>query len=133
MQIKTNITEEREVDIEIPFFRKDQNSSCISLLAVLNEATVTTIFQAALRTNVTVDHPKNYSSDIVNAYSKWEPITELEFLAAHTTALKSMSLIPELVKDDLKEVSVFDNVPENIKEHWQDKDDFDYGLLNITD
>ncbi len=38
MKLKTTISEEREIDIELPFFRKDPTlSSILKLFAVLDE------------------------------------------------------------------------------------------------
>lgn len=97
MKAITTVTEQREIDLQIPFFRRDQNSCCLYIVAVLDEKTEVTIFQGGGRTNVSVDEINTYPTSIaVNAYLNWEPMTEEQFLHVHSEALKSMSLEPSL-------------------------------------
>lgn len=93
MKIKTNITEEREVDIEIPFFRKD-DSICLKMLAVINENTVISIFDGGDRTVLVADTVGSNKREILEAYTTWKEIPEDEFLQKHAATLKSLSLFP---------------------------------------
>lgn len=116
MKLKTTISEEREIDIELPFFRKDPTlSSILKLFAVLDEKTVVTVFNGCGRTAVTVDDTSGSNRDLLEAYQTWLPISEDEFLTIHKTALKSLSLTPilceidqeiedELNRDDIKDI-----------------------------
>jgi hypothetical protein len=100
MKIKTKVTEEREFDIELPFFRKDPESSCIKYLAVLDEKTVIYLFDSDERTSLSVDIIDRNIRDISDAYNKWAIVSEEEFLQAHETALKNLSLRPVLCEID---------------------------------
>ena len=117
MKLKTTISEEREINIELPFFRKQDNlSNILKLFAVLDEKTVVTVFNGCGRTAVTVDDTSGSNRDLLEAYQTWLPISEDEFLTLHQTALKSLSLTPVLCeidreieqelsqKDDLKNI-----------------------------
>lgn len=97
MKITTTVTQEREMDINLPFFRKDNRSNCLSLYAVLDEKTEITIFQGGARYNISTDDPKRYTKEMVEKYLSWEEITEEEFLHVHAEMLKSLSLQPQLV------------------------------------
>lgn len=101
MKLKTTISEEREIDIELPFFRKDPTlSSILKLFAVLDEKTVVTVFNGCGRTAVTVDDTSGSNRDLLEAYQTWLPISEDEFLTLHKSALKSLSLTPVLCEID---------------------------------
>jgi len=119
MKIKTNITEEGEVDIELPFFRKDESFVSDRYLAVLDEKTQVSIFSNELLINIAIDEPSESNSKIYEAYAKWKPISEAEFLAIHEKTLQSLSLRPQLSAlekeieqemkdhDDLKDINAF--------------------------
>lgn len=98
MKIKTTVTQERELDIQLPFFRRDKNSTCLKLFAVINEKTVISVFDGAGRTSVYVDAFESSTYDIADKYQNWQPITEQQFLMAHSEALKSLSLEPQLIQ-----------------------------------
>lgn len=102
MKIKTNITDEREVDITLPMFKKEQRvfeGQSHNYFAVLPDGTVIDIFDSGdllLIKHWTADRLAN---DIINRL-KWEDITEGEFLSAHKSALESLSLEPQLCETD---------------------------------
>ena len=115
MKIKTKITEEREMDVELPFFRKDPTSSCIKYMAAINEKTIIHLFDSDERTSLSVDIIEREGRDVSEAYNKWTIVSEEEFLQAHESALKSLSLTPvlceidqeiedELNRDDIKDI-----------------------------
>lgn len=98
MKIKTTVIEEKEIDIQIPFFRKDHTSPCLKLYAVLDSNTVVTVFQGGDRTSISNDAlEERLNEDIAQAYAKWQPITEDEFFTHFNEAMKSLSLQPQLV------------------------------------
>lgn len=115
MKILTKITEEREIDIELPFFRKDPQSSCIKYLAVLDEKTIISLFDSDERTSLSVDIIEREGKDVYEAYRKWTVVSEEEFLQAHETALKSLSLRPELCEID-REIELEINSKDDIKD-----------------
>lgn len=97
MKVKTTVTLEREIDIHIPFFRRDLTSSCIWLFAVLDDRTVVSIFRGGERVAISNDALNKFSdNDIADKYQNWSPISEKYFLTAHADALKSLSLEPQL-------------------------------------
>jgi hypothetical protein len=100
MKIKTSITQEREIEVDLPFFRKDPNSSCTKYIAAINEKTIISLFDSDERTSLSVDIIERESRDISEAYNKWAIVSEEEFLQAHETALKSLSLRPVLCEID---------------------------------
>lgn len=109
MKLKTKVTKETEVDIEIPFFRKDAESSGLSYLAVIEETHVVTFYdnEQSGHTIVTTSPQWVKESDILHAYYNWKPVSEEEFLTAHENALKSLSLKPMLSdSNDLKGINI---------------------------
>lgn len=118
MKIKTNITETREVDIELPVFRKEIGYGSTSYLAVIEASHVHTIYsnKEAGHTTVTTCEFWIKETDVVKAVNTWEEVTEEEFLEAHETALKSLSLRPVLceidreIEDELNNKNDIENV-----------------------
>lgn len=116
MKIKTSITEQIEMDITLPFFRKDNSYSSEKYIAVLDEKTQITVFHNELRSHISLDVPSTNDSDLAKAYKTWEEVSEGEFLAFHEKILKSLSLTPQLCEkeftqefkdhDDLKDVNI---------------------------
>jgi hypothetical protein len=120
MKIKTKIIEEREANIELPIFRKEFGFGSTSYIAIIEESHVISIYdnKESGHTTVTVAPFWIKESDVFTALTNWQEITEEEFLEAHETALKSLSLRPELSevdreiekelaeKDDLKDINI---------------------------
>lgn len=96
MTIKTTVKQEKEIEIELPFFRNNSGSNCIHLYAVLDEKTVITVFHGAGRTAVSIDVVDGREGSVAEIYQNWSPITEQEFLMFHAECLKQMSLEPQL-------------------------------------
>lgn len=94
MTIKTTVTQEREVDIDLPFFRRDNTSSCLWVFAILNDHTAVSIFDGGGRTCVSVEPLNPSRNEVADKYLNWDPITEEQFLKFHSDALKSLSLEP---------------------------------------
>jgi len=118
MKIKTNITEEREAEVQLPFFRKDNSFLSDKYIAVLDEKTQVSIFFNDYRTSIAIEIPSTEDAELYRAYTKWQHVGEEEFLAIHEKTLQSMSLTPQLSElekeieqemkdhDDLKNINI---------------------------
>ena len=83
MKLKTNITEEREIDIQLPIFRKVINSTAsVEYLAVIEESHVISIYdnQDSKHTRISVTPMWLSTGDVLTALNKWQEIDEYEFL-----------------------------------------------------
>lgn len=91
----------RNFQIEIPSYYKNACSSWTDYRAILDEKTYCEVSEGDWRTYVqNCDLMQNNKSQLSEAASSWERITEQEFLTAYNRALHSMSLTPELVNNE---------------------------------
>ena len=116
MKIKTKIIEERETEIELPIFRKEFGFGSTSYIAMIEETHVISIYdnKESGHTTLTIAPFWVKESDVFTALQKWEDISEQEFLQAHESALKSLSLRPELCEVD-REIELELNSKDDIK------------------
>jgi hypothetical protein len=98
MKIETTQTNKQEIEIPVPSFYKDAGCSetINHMRGIIDNKTVADVWESPQRTNVSNGDTNLYSSEIVEAFLKWKPVTELEFMTAYNRALHSMSLTPEL-------------------------------------
>lgn len=97
MTIKITKTTEKNIDIKLPFFRRDPDSMGVSLFAVLDENTAINLYRSDHRTCIENDEIKDrgwIEKNVAERFQTWEPITEQEFMTAYSDALKSLSLEP---------------------------------------
>lgn len=108
MKIKTTKSEDVEIDVTLPFFRKNPNFISDNYIGVLDEKTMVYMFTNEASTNVAHRLVEDNKKEIVEAFTNWTPISEEEFLSIHAKLLKSLSLIPELMinMDDLKDINI---------------------------
>lgn len=102
MKLKTNYTEEREVEIVLPFFRMQKSSydnGWIEYRGVLPDETYVNIFTTTDHSTIRHIKAERAESEIMNSYKQWPEISESEFLEAHQKSLDSLSLVPKLVND----------------------------------
>lgn len=118
MKIKTSITQEREIEITLPIFRKQINTASIEYIGVIEESHGIKMYinEDAGHTQISVTPMWLLKSDVVKAVNDWQEVDEYEFLQAHEDALQSLSLAPKLSivdqeiekelsqKDDLKNI-----------------------------
>jgi len=112
IKITTKQTSEHEIEITLPFFRKQVTSASIfEYIAMLSEGWVHKAFSSDSSQSVTVRPLSTEKEDVIRAYNedcKWEPISEEEFLTAYNDIISSLSLKPTLVyavsADDLKDI-----------------------------
>lgn len=105
MKIKTIVTEIKELDIELPFFKKSITSTIQQYIAVMPDETLIDLFVSDTLTILKHCVIVGKERDLIAA-TKWADMTEDEFLAAHANALKNLSLVPVLQydPDDLKDI-----------------------------
>lgn len=101
MKIKTSITQSTEVEVTLPFFRKyTESDGWTYIIGIFNESQSVKITTYRLKyTNITHTEPMHISSEIPKAM-EWEEISEEQFLEEHETALRSLSLVPQLTETD---------------------------------
>lgn len=115
MKFKTTQQKETELDIPIPSFYKEpdpHNLRIVQICALLDKFTFCSVWESDKRTCVENRIPDINNIELTNAFLNWERITEEEFLTIYDRAITSMSLTPQLIKenkqpvceDDLKEV-----------------------------
>lgn len=110
MQLKTNITTERIIDIKLPVFWKEPPQEWAKgrseYLAILDEKTCVSFYISDNYTTITHCLPETRDIAVMKAHLTWDKVTEEEFLAAHKEALKSLSLEPIFFDyaNDLKDV-----------------------------
>ena len=104
MKILTTITEDREIEIDLPFLKKHITSTIQQYIAVMPDET---LIDLSVSDNLTIlKHARveGKERDLLAAM-KWVDMTEDEFLAIHATALKNLSLVPVLHDpDDIKDI-----------------------------
>jgi hypothetical protein len=102
MKLKTNITEEREIDITLPIFRKEDYNGCLSYIAVIEESHAIKLYinDKAGHVQVLLTPMWLMTTDVMKAVQSWQEVTEEEFLNAHDKALQSLSLAPVLCEID---------------------------------
>lgn len=93
----TSVTSRQQIEIELPFFRRDHTSPCVKLLGAINENTVVAIFDGGGHSSVSTSTFEGTKREAVDSYMNWEVISEEEFLHVHAEMLKSLSLQPQLV------------------------------------
>lgn len=115
--MKLKATFERELDVELPVFFREDFLGTSKIMAVINDCTMIVIRR--------IDNPKNpyisivnklpagEDSEIVEAIKTWKGISEEEFLHEHETAISSLSLSPKLIEktesaNDLEGLAVFE-------------------------
>ena len=99
MQIKSKITEEREIniDLETPaFFKEIVSETICSYLGVIEECTISIFVCKGKRTSITNESTERATREIATAYEKWEHISEEEFFEALDKALKDFNFKPSL-------------------------------------
>lgn len=111
MLIKTKQTTEHEVEINIPFFRKQVEHGMTSYFAMLTEGYVNKAHSTDESQSVAVSPKWINEDDIVKAYKmlgNWVEISENEFLRGYKEIISSLSLEPTLVRnqDDLKNINI---------------------------
>lgn len=102
MKLKTNYTEEREVEIVLPFFRMQKSNydnGWVEYRGVLPDETYVNIFNTTDHSTIRHLKADRAESEVLSSYKTWQEITEAEFLEAHQKALDSLSLVPKLVDD----------------------------------
>lgn len=108
--IKAPISPEtKDVELALPFYRKDKTGSITEYFGAINEDTFINFYVAGTLTLVSVSTRSLIKDDkISNVFQQWETIDEEEFLEAHAKALASMSLVPQLAEgaDDLKGINI---------------------------
>ncbi len=99
MQVKTKVTEERVIDVSLPYFKKkNENYGWEYYIGILNEQTCITITKNENHVSILSAVPSNMDHQIRESFS-WDIITEEEFLQAHEATLKSLFLTPELMDE----------------------------------
>lgn len=100
MILKTTYTKETEIDIALPFFRKSISSSNVKRYgAVLDEKTFIKWLEITdnyLNYNTSI--PSESQRDVIEVFSEWEVIDEIEFMEAHENVIAGLSLSPKLVR-----------------------------------
>lgn len=101
MKLETTVTEKYEIEIPTPSFYKDNScsKSINDMRGILDEKTYCQIWESEARTCVVNADVSMMKSEIVEAFKKWQPISEEEFIAAYDRALHFLSLTPELSKE----------------------------------
>lgn len=96
IQVKTTVTTEKEVSIELetPAFYK----TSYSFMAVIEESVINVFQIEGMRTHISHDSTENSKKDIVRAYQTWEHISEEEFFEALDKALKDFNFKPTLIE-----------------------------------
>ncbi len=96
MQLKTKVTEERVIDVSLPYFRKRiEDYGWQKYIGVLNEQTCITITTNENHVCILSSQPVHMDHQIRESIG-WEYMEEEEFLQVHEATLKSLSLIPAL-------------------------------------
>ena len=118
MKIKTNFTEEREIEIELPLFRKEKrtyDTAGHNYFAVLPDETTIDIYISDDLIIVRHWTAEKSASDIAKRKDTWDEVSEEEFLSAHQGVLASLSLVPQLSvteKEIEKEMKDYDDLKE---------------------
>lgn len=95
LTLKANVTTEREIEIQIPFFRRTKDEK--EYIGLLDEKTVVRMYKGLFHTSVTnsqLDFMER--TKLLEAAETWEHCGEQEFLDAYDAAIESMSLHPKL-------------------------------------
>jgi hypothetical protein len=97
MQIKTKVSIEQEVNIEIELPAFYKNGS-YNFMAVIEESVISVFQIDGIRTHISHDSTESSKSDIVMAYKNWEHISEEEFFENLDKALKDFNFKPSLIE-----------------------------------
>lgn len=88
---------QREIELPLPAFFKDNSTSITDIVAILDEDTMVMVWDyPGRRTVIENCEVKSCNDRIVKIYEKYQLATEDEFFAAFNRAYAQLSLTPKL-------------------------------------
>lgn len=97
MKLQISQFSQKEIELPLPAFFKDNSASITDIVAILDEDTMVRVWDyPGNRVWIENGNAKNYNDAIVKVYEKYQLATEEEFFTAFNRAYAQLSLTPKL-------------------------------------
>lgn len=93
--------EEREIEIPVPSFWREPVSAYTCVRGLVNDHTLYEVLELNDATFLESRDAKNDNGKISDAYERWTPITEEEFMSIYKTARFKTDLTPQILSEKM--------------------------------
>lgn len=98
MKLTTTQTTKTDIEIPVPCFYRDDKTSLIDIMGILDEKTFVRVWKSERRWSLTNSEVEMWQNELVNAHLNWQPITEEEFMTHYQDVYQKLSLTPKLTE-----------------------------------